>query len=526
MTPLGGGSLDPDPVVRLIRNGKIVNRILTSICGQEDLSRMGVKADLQNRIIERLFRYATNNEVFKFERLKTMIENPSVIPQNGRYLHVISTCPVSLSAKHTANISSTSRSILNPLNFYRTTFNKSISGESSYQATENNQVIQFKSSPYYSMVEQLGATVICDVMATHRHIAKIQVSVNQYRILGQVAQEPNLRVMVFGASEGQGPQDIAFPHQSELKINGGEIKANLRGLKNKPGSTRPVDITDSIRLYPPGYVNNIELNYALTNKKFYLMAFVTRAVSVPNLVKQLAEGQKITEKTVVAEMVSKSRDTDIIATASVLSLKCPLSTLRIDLPCRSISCRHNQCFDATSYLQLQEQGPTWSCPICNNPAPFDSLAVDEYVKNILQKTSKYTDQVTIQPDGKWELNDKKDMLQQNHKTETTCIDDEVVEIIGIGNTARHPVPVEDHEISSIRSQPSFGGISRDISSVTGLTRSNNCKRPLAAVIDLTSSADEDEKPFERPQKRQNTTNTGHATSPQASLPKVNLSGQV
>ena len=140
MTPLGGGSLDPDPVVRLIRNGKIVNRILTSICGQEDLSRMGVKADLQNRIIERLFRYATNNEVFKFERLKTMIENPSVIPQNGRYLHVISTCPVSLSAKHTANISSTSRSILNPLNFYRTTFNKSISGESSYQATENNQV--------------------------------------------------------------------------------------------------------------------------------------------------------------------------------------------------------------------------------------------------------------------------------------------------------------------------------------------------------------------------------------------------
>ncbi|EPQ64679.1 Bgt-3810-2 [Blumeria graminis f. sp. tritici] len=103
-------------------------------------------------------------------------------------------------------------------------------------------------------------------MATHRHIAKIQVSVNQYRILGQVAQEPNLRVMVFGASEGQGPQDIAFPHQSELKINGGEIKANLRGLKNKPGSTRPVDITDSIRLYPPGYVNNIELNYALTNK--------------------------------------------------------------------------------------------------------------------------------------------------------------------------------------------------------------------------------------------------------------------
>jgi len=76
-------------------------------------------------------------------------------------------------------------------------------------------------------------------------------------------------------------------------------------------------------------------------------------------------------------VLNKARDADIVATASVLSLKCPLSTLRIDLPCRSISCKHNQCFDATSYLQLQEQGPTWLCPICNNSAPFDSLAVDE-----------------------------------------------------------------------------------------------------------------------------------------------------
>lgn len=78
-------------------------------------------------------------------------------------------------------------------------------------------------------------------------------------------------------------------------------------------------------------------------------------------------------------VITKAADPDIVATSTVLSLKCPLSTLRMDLPCRSISCRHNQCFDATSYLQLQEQGPTWLCPICNNPAPFETLAVDEYV---------------------------------------------------------------------------------------------------------------------------------------------------
>lgn len=74
-----------------------------------------------------------------------------------------------------------------------------------------------------------------------------------------------MRVMIFCAADGTGVQDIAFPHQSEIKINGGEIKANLRGLKNRPGSTRPVDITDYLRLRP-NYQNNIEFTYALTNK--------------------------------------------------------------------------------------------------------------------------------------------------------------------------------------------------------------------------------------------------------------------
>jgi hypothetical protein len=72
--------------------------------------------------------------------------------------------------------------------------------------------------------------------------------------------------MVFCAADNQGQQDISFPHQSEIKVNGGEVKANLRGLKNKPGSTRPVDITKELRLKIPQYSNNVELTYALTNK--------------------------------------------------------------------------------------------------------------------------------------------------------------------------------------------------------------------------------------------------------------------
>ena len=72
--------------------------------------------------------------------------------------------------------------------------------------------------------------------------------------------------MVFCAGESYGAyHDIAFPHQVELRCNSDEVKANLRGLKNKPGSTRPADVTPMIRK-KSGYPNTIEMVYALTQK--------------------------------------------------------------------------------------------------------------------------------------------------------------------------------------------------------------------------------------------------------------------
>jgi len=72
--------------------------------------------------------------------------------------------------------------------------------------------------------------------------------------------------MIFCAASSTGVVDIAFPHQCEIKVNGGDVKANLRGLKGKAGSTRPVDITNHLRLKPPTYSNRLEFIYALTNK--------------------------------------------------------------------------------------------------------------------------------------------------------------------------------------------------------------------------------------------------------------------
>jgi E3 SUMO-protein ligase PIAS1 len=82
--------------------------------------------------------------------------------------------------------------------------------------------------------------------------------------------DPTLRLLLFGATEQPLAPftrlDIVFPSQIEVRINGDEVKANYKGLKNKPGSTRPADITDVVRKSPANYRNNLVITYALTQK--------------------------------------------------------------------------------------------------------------------------------------------------------------------------------------------------------------------------------------------------------------------
>ena len=117
-------------------------------------------------------------------------------------------------------------------------------------------------------------------MTAHRNSIEFRLSCHEYAVLQQLDLDPAMRIMVFCAGDNNGVQDIAFPHQSELKVNGGDVKANLRGLKNKPGSTRPVDITSYLRLKPASYINRVEFTYALTTKESPV-TFVSKHSALP-----------------------------------------------------------------------------------------------------------------------------------------------------------------------------------------------------------------------------------------------------
>ncbi|KAF2965783.1 hypothetical protein GQX73_g7785 [Xylaria multiplex] len=467
----------------------LLNKQLQLICQQNQLKTGGVKAELQNRIKNALIENYNSCPQY-FRRIQASIHNivrgpsgpnsqPTMPPsfQNGGNYNYNPPAQQFTRASNTAQ----------PLGSYGSS---STAGANNMYHIKNSSQgfrdLQFKPSPFYSITSRIGDIKTCDVMTQHRNTIHLSIRVGEHPNLASLGNDKSYRVMMFCAADNNSIQDIAFPHQSEFKVNGGEVKANLRGLKGKPGTTRPVDITGSLRLKPPTYNNNIEFTYALTNKvkkhnpspaatKFYLAAYLLNR---------------------------KANDPDVVATSTVLSLKCPLSYMRLRTPCRSILCLHIQCFDADSYLQLQEQGPQWVCPICNQSAPFENLAVDEYVKDILESTTDSTEQVTIEPNGVWstQLTEAAPKKSRASNANTSIdVEDDISVVTDNPSYGNRGTPHYATPIRSLMSGETPNSGSREPS---GAPRSGGgTKRPATEVIDLTLDSDEDDAPLLRPPKK-------------------------
>ncbi|XP_065830870.1 zinc finger MIZ domain-containing protein 1-like isoform X2 [Oscarella lobularis] len=94
--------------------------------------------------------------------------------------------------------------------------------------------------------------------------------------------------------------------------------------------------------------------------------------------------------------------TGVEQTSIKVSLKCPLSFRRITFPARGRECRHVQCFDLESYLQLNCERGTWKCPVCSKPVSLEYIEVDQFIWGILTTIGNNdVDEVMIDPDCHW-----------------------------------------------------------------------------------------------------------------------------
>ncbi|KAF2733489.1 E3 SUMO-protein ligase PIAS1 [Polyplosphaeria fusca] len=468
------------------RSKTLVNNDLKKICKEEGAIQSGNKIALQGRVQNSMFAPAlSRSDAEALQRLRHRIYNHGEAPPPDSQ----PTTP-----GYPAYSSPTA-----PMNSYQANGYTNQNNYPPYaQQSVGPQVrLIFKDSPFFEVREHLLQNITLDVSPSHRQNVSRALQLTSDLCL-RMKNDPTLRLFLFSSAEdGLGPyarHDISFPSQIEVKVNGDEVRANFKGLKNKPGSTRPADLTDLVRKTAQ-YRNTIQITYALTQKKFSLHLFLVKKLSVDELTRTITRRSVITKQTVVNEMLKKANDPDIVVDSINLSLKDPISTLRITVPCRSTICSHNQCFDAESFLQLQEQAPTWQCPICNKTVSFEGLAVDQYVQDILDSVPKSTDQVTIQPNGEWTTSQKSDNRTPQRNGYSQSRDEESDDDI---------VEIPDYRVSAIKSEavhtplsmtrtPPAPSASRDSSTAprTGSKRASE-------VIDLTLS-DEDEPP--RPAKK-------------------------
>lgn len=281
------------------------------------------------------------------------------------------------------------------------------SGNESYPY--KGHVLYFKESPFYNLKRLVHGSPQIAIPSKMKAICRYQFVLNDEESnLFNLGDKKVKLYLLCGVSNNSSASTssalLQFPIPIEIHVNGTHIKENVRGIKGKPGTARPANITEYILLNPQ--TNKIEMAYAGTTESFLLYLYIVETISCEQLIEQVVQQPHLHANSTISDIKKEytndaGDDDDIIVSTSSISLKCPLTYARMKYPTKSIFCQHIQCFDGLSYLQLQEQVPSWICPICSIKIDITHLAISDYYCDALSKTSSEVENVTINEDGTW-----------------------------------------------------------------------------------------------------------------------------
>ncbi|QRV76079.1 E3 SUMO-protein ligase pli1 [Ceratobasidium sp. AG-Ba] len=286
---------------------------------------------------------------------------------------------------------------------------------------QGNRQIRFKPSPFYKVEQPLGTLTTCQENkdATDRRSQSFMFTLTKDQ--SDKLQNPQrYEVRLYCTSSSHyapnsftnNPVPIEFPPTCEIRVNNKNINANVRGLKKKPGTAPPPNLTPFMST-APGVTCKVELVYVnnvtpFVPKKFYMIAQLVETTTVQEVVKRLKAGKQRSKEDIKTSMKqSATVDADIEAGPQKMSLKCPASYIRINTPCRSSTCVHPQCFDAENWFSMMEQTTTWMCPVCDRVLNTEELIIDMYFDDILKCTPESVEDVIVEADGEWHTEDDK-----------------------------------------------------------------------------------------------------------------------
>ncbi|KAM7532630.1 hypothetical protein Aperf_G00000130786 [Anoplocephala perfoliata] len=236
--------------------------------------------------------------------------------------------------------------------------------------------------------------------------------------------EPSMLHGVAAAQPALGAFDDNMPIHLAVQVNGRNValppflptsRPNMDGRRN----ARPISITPQMRICPSSS-NLVKLSWSHEYASFtyyFFAIYLVKKLSIKELCGYLRANcyrpGTVVRKQIMEKLASSGisfnedgqdeEDDDIqIQNTLPVQLLCPLSKCRINLPVRGQKCQHIQCYDADTYLIINERKPAWKCPVCDLLAPFDELFVDGLLMDILaSKESQDVEEIVFNEDGSW-----------------------------------------------------------------------------------------------------------------------------
>ncbi|CCD22574.1 SUMO ligase SIZ1 NDAI_0A04170 [Naumovozyma dairenensis CBS 421] len=295
----------------------------------------------------------------------------------------------------------------------------SSSPQSSYSEKPAVPPLHFKESPFFKLKRLIPQTAqpVKKIGGRGIALAKFRLSPHDYELLSKTNK---YKLYLFCAKVNElgsrGNEFIEFPTHCEVRFNNVRVPDNVKGLKNKPGTTKPADLTPYIR--NQNQENILQLIYAMTTSEYRIYCYVVELVPPEDLLQQVLAHPKIIRQATLyylANELNEDNGDDLITTSIVMSLQCPISYTKMNYPAKSIICKHLQCFDALWFLHSQWQVPTWQCPICTIKIELKDLAICEFVEDILKNSGDEVEQVELAADGRWTAFDEEDPKNQQKK---------------------------------------------------------------------------------------------------------------
>jgi len=244
-----------------------------------------------------------------------------------------------------------------------------------------------------------------------------------------------------------------FPPSVVVHVNGKQVPLPNPIPTNKPGvepkrPPKPVNITPHCKLSPI-LPNAINIKWASEyNKTWVVGIWLVMKLTSDDLLDRLKKkGTREPAYTKALIIKKLNDDDDDVATTSLkVTVSCPLGKMRMRVPCRPSTCSHLQCFDAATFLQMNERKPTWNCPVCDSKGNYSDLLIDGYFQEVLESKElpEEENDIILEADGTWKPVPKEENPAQAAAVAEKKKADEEVEMIDLSddeegsNTPRPP----------------------------------------------------------------------------------------